>query len=109
MAQMRGYTAGRFAIELDGAVAGFAHSVQGGQARGAVVVAAPGADHVARKHLGNVAYDDVVLQVGAAMSDDFYSWIALAFGILWIVMRLYIVSRDARVQPDLPFEDSPAI
>ena len=36
-------------------------------------------------------------------------WIAIAFGILWLVMRLYIVSRDARIQPDLPFEDSPAV
>jgi hypothetical protein len=36
-------------------------------------------------------------------------WIAIAFGILWFAMRLYVVSRDARVQPDLPFEDSPAV
>lgn len=36
-------------------------------------------------------------------------WIAVAFGMLWFVMRLYVVSRDARVQPDLPFEDSPAV
>lgn len=33
-------------------------------------------------------------------------WIAVAFGMLWFVMRLYIVSRDARIQPDLPFEDT---
>ena len=36
-------------------------------------------------------------------------WIAIAFGILWFAMRLYIVSRDSAVQPDLPFEDSPAV
>jgi len=36
-------------------------------------------------------------------------WIAVAFGMLWFVMRLYVVSRDARIQPDLPFEDSPAV
>jgi hypothetical protein len=36
-------------------------------------------------------------------------WIAVAFGMLWFVMRLYIVSRDARIQPDLPFEDSPVV
>jgi len=36
-------------------------------------------------------------------------WIAIAFGMLWFVMRLYVVSRDARVQPDLPFEDSAAV
>ena len=36
-------------------------------------------------------------------------WIGIAFAILWFVMRLYIVSRDSAVQPDLPFEDSPAV
>src|SRR5205823_6595304 len=34
-------------------------------------------------------------------------WIAIAFAILGLAMRLYVVSRDAAVQPDLPFEDSP--
>lgn len=32
-------------------------------------------------------------------------WIVLAFVILWIAMRLYVEGRDARVQPDLPFEE----
>ncbi len=35
------------------------------------------------------------------------SWIALAFVILWIAMRLYVASRDGRSQPDLPFDDAP--
>lgn len=35
-------------------------------------------------------------------------WIAIAFGILWFAMRLYIVSRDSATPADLPFEDSPA-
>jgi len=32
-------------------------------------------------------------------------WIAIAIGILWIAMRLYVSSRDRAIQPDLPFED----
>lgn len=32
-------------------------------------------------------------------------WIGLALVILWIAMRLYVAGRDARVQPDLPFEE----
>lgn len=36
-------------------------------------------------------------------------WIAIAFGILWLAMRFYVVSRDSAGQPDLPFEDSPAV
>ena len=36
-------------------------------------------------------------------------WIAMAFAILWFAMRLYVVSRDAATQPDLPFEDTPVV
>ena len=36
-------------------------------------------------------------------------WIALALGILWFAMRLYVAGRDKSYQPDLPFEDGPQI
>jgi hypothetical protein len=36
-------------------------------------------------------------------------WIALALGILWFVMRLYVAGRDKSFQPDLPFEDTPPV
>jgi len=34
------------------------------------------------------------------------TWIVLSLGILWFAMRIYVVSRDKRIQPDLPFEDA---
>jgi len=34
-------------------------------------------------------------------------WIALALGILWFAMRMYVAGRDKSYQPDLPFEDTP--
>jgi len=36
-------------------------------------------------------------------------WIALALGILWWAMRLYVAGRDKGYQPDLPFEETPPI
>lgn len=36
-------------------------------------------------------------------------WIAVAVGILWFVMRLYVAGRDKGFQPDLPFEDTPPV
>jgi hypothetical protein len=32
-------------------------------------------------------------------------WIVLSLGILWLAMRVYVVSRDRGVQPGLPFEE----
>jgi len=36
-------------------------------------------------------------------------WIALALGILWFAMRIYVARRESSYQPDLPFEDTPPI
>lgn len=36
-------------------------------------------------------------------------WIALALGILWFAMRLYVARRESSYQPDLPFEDTPPL
>lgn len=32
-------------------------------------------------------------------------WIVLSLGILWLAMRIYVVSRDKGIQADLPFEE----
>src|SRR5215212_2421176 len=37
------------------------------------------------------------------------AWIALALGILWFAMRLYVARRESGYQPDLPFEDVPPV
>jgi len=34
-------------------------------------------------------------------------WIALALGILWFAMRMYVAGRDKGFQRDLPFEETP--
>ena len=36
-------------------------------------------------------------------------WIAIALGILWFAMRLYVAGRDNGYQADLPFEETPPI
>jgi peptidase M50B-like protein len=36
-------------------------------------------------------------------------WIALALGVLWFAMRVYVAGRDKGYQPDLPFEDTPPV
>jgi len=33
-------------------------------------------------------------------------WIVLSLGILWLAMRIYVVSRDSAGQPGLPFEEA---
>jgi hypothetical protein len=72
----RGYTAGRFVVELDGSAAGFVDSVEGGDVFSDVVVERVDTDGIAHKHLAGVRYDDLALVVGANMSQSFFEWIA---------------------------------
>lgn len=60
----KSYTAGSFALEIDGKLAGFLSSVEGGSAFGDVAEEKPGPDGVVHKHLTSVRYDDIVVTSG---------------------------------------------
>ena len=68
----------RYGLELHDASMGFVHSFEGGDATADVAVEPPGADGIARKHLGNVRYEEIVLTCGANMSQPFYDLVAAA-------------------------------
>jgi len=76
----RAYTGGKYNLTFDGHTdAGWIKSVEGGNATADVVVEKMGADHIARKHLATVKYEDISFQCGTGMSTDFYDWINTAF------------------------------
>ena len=75
-ANQRGYTAGRFLVQLDGTTVGFADSVEGGDVYSDVVEEKVAADGVVHKHLAGVKYEDLTLTVGANMAPALYDWIA---------------------------------
>jgi len=75
----RGYTAGRFAMDLGGQFAGWISSLEGGHATSDVVVEKLGADMIQHKHLAGVKYEDISVSCGTAMSKAFYSWIQASF------------------------------
>jgi hypothetical protein len=64
------FVGGRYALELDGQLAGWAPQVSGGAAHAEVITETTG-----RKHIGAVRYDDIVLGCGAGMSKAFYDWV----------------------------------
>jgi phage tail-like protein len=74
-AAARPYTAGKFALELDGGVAGWLQSVKGGDARGEVVVEAWAAGSYPKKHLGPLSYADIEMSLGLPESGSLAEWI----------------------------------
>jgi hypothetical protein len=90
---VRSYSAGKFALEIDGNVAGFVNAVEGGQAFGEVVKEA-GEDVFFKKHLGNPGVHDIRLEFGADMERSFYNWIALALQGQHVSLNGAIVGTD---------------
>ena len=63
---------GNIFLQMGGVIAGRLSTVQGGYATAPVVVEAAGTDHVQRKHLGAIKYEDLVLTAGTGMNKGFY-------------------------------------
>ena len=78
MPKSRGYSSGKFALELQGKAAGFLQSVEGGEAFGTVVALPPAEDGIAKKHIGHVEFEPITIAFGVGMADELYAWIAEA-------------------------------
>ena len=72
----RGYVAGKYAIELDGVMAGWVQSFDGGGASAEVVEEkTTEGQFAAKKHISNVKYEGISISCGTGMSKGFYQWI----------------------------------
>lgn len=79
MATRRGYTAGRYAVEIGKVTAGWVHSVEGGHATSEVINEKVGPDRIVHKHLAGVKYEDISINCGTGMSKAFYEWVKTSF------------------------------
>ena len=75
MAVGRSYTAGRFALELDGTHAGFLASARGGDAVGQVVEGEPQGSRVP-KRIAGVGYTPIVVEVALPLTEPLLGWVA---------------------------------
>jgi phage tail-like protein len=80
-AQGRAYTGGKYNLEFDPGHQnqGWIKDVNGGAATADVVSEKMGADHITRKHLATVKYEEIDFKCGTGMTTGFYDWINSAF------------------------------
>lgn len=71
----RGFAAGSFALELDGKVAGVVAAFQGGNVVADVVEFSSGDGLLPRKSLGELHYEEVIIQVGLGMDALLWAWV----------------------------------
>jgi len=93
-ANKRGYTAGKYAIDMGGVMAGWLFSAEGGHATADVVTEKLGPDHIAKKHISNVKYEDISVSCGTGMSKQFYEWIKSSFDHTYTRKDGAIISAD---------------
>jgi phage tail-like protein len=86
----------KHALMLNGASAGWIQSVEGGHASADVVTEKIGADHIARKHIAGVKYEDITVYCGTGMSKNFYEWIKASFDNKHVRQNGAIHSFDAQ-------------
>src|SRR2546421_466863 len=77
MPENNAYTGGRFAFEFDDrASAGFVSGIDGAHFKADAVTYQQGSDFLVTKYAGRAKYDDITINVGAAMSPPFWKWVA---------------------------------
>jgi len=68
-----------FSIEIDGASAGWIKGVTGGIPSADIVIEKIGADHIAKKHIANVKYEDISVSSEIGRTKGFYEWVKASF------------------------------
>ena len=93
-ANVRVVNTGAIGIELDKQSAGFVSFAAGGNATSDVVTEKIGSDHIARKHLAGLKYEDITINAGTGMSKAFYSWVAATPAVKFVRHSGAIVAAD---------------
>ena len=72
----RSYTAGHFALELDGKMVGFLHSVEGGGVKADVIEEQLGeSSNTVKKQIGRPKFEDITMEVGLDGGVELFDWI----------------------------------
>ena len=93
-ASLKGNFSGKVAIKIGETTAGFLLSAEGGNAFADVVNEKVGADHLSRKHIAGVKYEDITVNCGTGMSKAFYDWVGTSVGAAGQAMNGSLVLTD---------------
>ena len=75
----RAFGISKYGIELHHTFAGFVKEASGGDATADVVSEKLGSDHLTKKHLGPLKYEEISFKCGTGMSKELYKWIDTGF------------------------------
>jgi hypothetical protein len=105
------YLSGSSALRIEepgGPVVGFVSAATGGAISADVTVYQSGGDPFAQKQLGDIRYEDLVVEAGATMPGALFDWVTASWGPQPPSRdgALLALSYDFTVQREQPFEDA---
>ena len=108
MANERTYTAGRFALDIDGFNVGFLKKFSGLHMEADVVANDLGPDNRQKKHVANVKWTPGKATIGIGMGKGMYDWIKAAFDKGYITKSGTFTAADFnyKAQSQLSFRDA---
>lgn len=91
----RSYSAGKFALELDGQFVGFLKSADGGFPKGEVVTELVGpSSPFPSKHLTSLKYQDIAIQCDPSLPKPLFDWISAALNKSYVRKNGAIITAD---------------
>ena len=109
MATARTFTAGKFALALDGVACGFVESVDGGDISADVIESAVGSTFFAKKTIGQPKYEDFTLQIGLGLANPVYDWIAATLNGNYLRKDGAVTTADANLNAQAESQFSKAL
>src|ERR1700709_1329297 len=94
MADQRTFTAGRFALDIDGYNVGFLKKFSGMAMEADIVANDLGPDNVQKKHVSNIKWTPGKATVGIGMGKGMYDWIQAAFDKGYLTKNGAFTSAD---------------
>jgi len=88
-----------FYMDVAGQATGWIKGVQGGEASADVVTEKLGPDHIAKKHIANVKYNEFSVQLGVGMTKGLYEWIKASFDKSYARKDGTVVAADFNFKP----------
>jgi tail tube protein gp19 len=94
MAEQRTYTAGRFALDINGENAGYLKKFSGLAMEADIATNGLGPDNVEKKHVSNIKWTPGKATVGIGMGHELYDWIKAAFDKGYVTKSGALTSAD---------------
>jgi len=94
MAGKVSYSAGRFALSIDGDTPGLLSKASGGVIKGEVAQHKSGLDNIVKKNLATISYEDLKFSLAVGQGKGIWEWIKASFDKGFVQKNIELIAAD---------------